>query len=68
MDTVRESHFHNLVASSENIKINLLSILDLPEDLSKLNLIHEDTYINGITADFTLVYDNKIRAIIECKA
>lgn len=28
----------------------------------------EDPYINGITADFTMVEDGKIRAIIECKA
>nr|WP_297708218.1 hypothetical protein [uncultured Butyrivibrio sp.] len=34
----------------------------------ELEYIREDPYINGITADFTLVRDNKIEAIIECKA
>lgn len=67
-DKIRESYFHDLVKSNNSIKQNLLSILGLSDDLSKLNLIHEDRYINGIIADFTLVYNNKIRAIIECKA
>jgi hypothetical protein len=31
-------------------------------------LVHEDKYINGIIADFTLFYDDLVRAIIECKA
>lgn len=30
--------------------------------------IREDPYVNGITADYTLIEDGKIRAIIECKA
>lgn len=67
-DKIRERYFHDLIKSNDKIKQDLLSILNLKEDLSKLNLIHEDRYINGIIADFTLMYDNKIRAIIECKA
>lgn len=67
-DNVREKYFHDLIIKNDNIKFDLLSILNLPNDISKLNLIHEDKYINGITADFTLVYANQIRAIIECKA
>ncbi len=67
-DNVREKYFHDLIIQNDNIKYDLLSILNLPDDLSKLNLIHEDRYINGIIADFTFVYDNEIRAIIECKA
>lgn len=67
-DNIRERYFHDLVLQNENIKSDLLSALNLPSDLNRLRLIHEDTYINGITADFTLVYDNHIRAIIECKA
>jgi hypothetical protein len=68
LDNNREKYFHDLVIKNDNIKSDLLSILDLPNDLSNLSLIHEDKYINGITADFTLVYNNQIRAIIECKA
>ncbi|MCW0511463.1 hypothetical protein [Riemerella anatipestifer] len=67
-DNIREKYFHDLIIKNDNIKSDLLSILNLPDDLTKLNLIHEDKYINGITADFTLVYNNQIRAIIECKA
>lgn len=67
-DNIREKYFHDLVINNQNIQSDLLSALNLPADLSKLKLIHEDRYINNIIADFTLVYDNHIRAIIECKA
>ncbi|WP_309124812.1 hypothetical protein [Helicobacter pylori] len=36
-------------------------------DYKDFKLLREDTYINGITADFTLFEKNKVRAIIECK-
>lgn len=67
-DNIREKYFHDLIIKNDNIKSDLLSILNLPDDLSNLKLIHEDKYLNGITADFTFVYKNEIRAIIECKA
>lgn len=67
-DNIREKYFHDLVIQNPSIQADLLSALNLPSDLSKLQLIHEDRYINGIIADFTLVYDNYIQAIIECKA
>ncbi|WP_019673533.1 hypothetical protein [Psychrobacter lutiphocae] len=67
-EAVRERYFHDLIISNNNIKSDLLSILDLPTSLDALNLIHEDRYLNGIIADFTLVYDNQIEAIIEVKA
>lgn len=68
LDNVREKYFHDLIIENDYIKSNLLSILGLPDDLTCLKLIHEDKFINGITADFTFIYNNKIRAIIECKA
>lgn len=68
VDNIREKYFHDLIIKNDNIKSDLLSILSLPDDLTNLNLIHEDKYINGITADFTFVYNDEIRAIIECKA
>jgi len=67
-DNIREKYFHDLVIKNNDIKFDLLNILNLEDNIHKLNLIHEDKYINGITADFTLVYEDKIRAIIECKA
>lgn len=67
-DKIREKYFHDLIIQRKDIQADLLSALNLPSDLSKLQLIHEDRYINGIIADFTLVYDNYIQAIVECKA
>lgn len=64
----REIKYHDLLIKDDNIKKDLLSILDNDIDLSKLTLLHEDRYINGITADFTCVYDKEIKAIIEVKA
>ncbi|QAR31805.1 hypothetical protein EQP59_05295 [Ornithobacterium rhinotracheale] len=67
-EEIRERYFHDRIIENHSIQSDILSILDLPNDLSLVNFIHEDRYINGIIADFTLVYNNKIRAIIECKA
>ena len=64
----REKKYHDLLIRDDNIKKDILSILESDTDLTKLNLIHEDRYINGITADFTCVYNNEIKAIIEVKA
>ncbi len=66
-DRVREAYIHNLIINEEIIQDDIMNILGIT-DKSLLELIHEDKYINGITADFTLKHDNKIRAIIECKA
>ena len=51
-DNIREKYFHDLIIKNDNIKSDLMSILNLPDDLPNLNLIHEDKYINGITAGF----------------
>lgn len=67
-DNIREKYFHDLIIQRKDIQADLLSALNLPSDLSRMQLIHEDKYINGIIADFTLVYDNHVQAIIECKA
>jgi hypothetical protein len=66
-DRVREAYIHDLIINEEIIQDDIMNILGIT-DKSLLELIHEDKYINGITADFTLKHDNKIRAIIECKA
>jgi hypothetical protein len=64
----REMYYHDLIKKNDNIKKDILSIINSETDLSQLNLIHEDKYINGIYADFTCVYNNQIKAIIEVKA
>lgn len=61
---MRESLVHDIILNSDVAKKNIESILNISEDSV---FIHEDTYINGITADFTVVSNNNIRAIIECK-
>jgi hypothetical protein len=66
-DKLRESYVHDLIINEETIQEDIMNILGL-KDKTLLELIHEDKYINGITADFTLKHNNKIRAIIECKA
>ncbi|MFT2633992.1 hypothetical protein [Helicobacter pylori] len=58
-----EKDFQDLIASSNNIQKDICSVLDYKD----FKLLREDTYINGITADFTLFERNKVRAIIECK-
>lgn len=60
--------YHDLIIQNDNIKKDILSIINSETDLSQLNLIHEDKYINGVYADFTCVYNNQIKAIIEVKA
>jgi hypothetical protein len=66
-DRVREAYVHNLIINEESVQDDIMNILNI-QNKTSFELIHEDKYINGITADFTLKHNNKIRAIIECKA
>jgi hypothetical protein len=63
---MRENKVHDLIINDMAIQYGINNILSISNDTTQY--IHENTYINGITADFTVIYDNKIRAIIECKA
>ena len=65
-DKQRESYIHQLVMNNINIQNDIKAILGFEDEI--FELIHEDRYINGITADFTLLKNKNIRAIIECKA
>ena len=63
---MREKKLHDLIITNNNkIQDGINALLSISNDVQ---YIHEDTYINGITADFTVVSEGKIRAIIECKA
>ncbi len=62
---MRENIVHDLIMQQQDIQYGINSLLSISNNTK---YIHEDTYINGITADFTILEDNKIRAIIECKA
>src|SRR6266487_3200040 len=62
--TMRESEVHDLIIQDEATRNDILKILNKS---LQTKFIHEDQYINGITADFTLLHDVKIVAIMECK-
>ena len=66
-DKRRESFIHDLILNNKDIQGDIFNILNINPN-SDTELLHEHTYINGITADFTILNENKIRAIIECKA
>lgn len=53
------------IADSIVVQEGIANALNIEGETS---FIREDPYINGITADYTLIEDGKIRAIIECKA
>lgn len=60
-----EDQIHDLIVNNEIVQDGIKQALNFSEDLK---FIHEDVYINGITADFTLISDNTIVAIMECKS
>lgn len=61
---LREAEVQTLVKTNKTIQKDIASICNLSDSFT---LKAEDEYINGITADFTVIDDNKIKAIIECK-
>lgn len=62
---LEESAVQDLVNGNSIVQDGIKNILNIEEDVQ---FIPEDPYINGITPDFTLVQDNTIKAIIECKS
>lgn len=60
-----EDKVQELIKSDELVQERIKELLDLN---GEVEFIPEDSYINGITADFTVLQNNKIMAIIECKA
>lgn len=59
-----ENQVHDLILNNVLIQKGFAEILEIEGDFE---LIHEDEYINGIIADFTVINNNKIRSIIEVK-
>ncbi|MEX1013737.1 MAG: hypothetical protein WDZ80_01085 [Candidatus Paceibacterota bacterium] len=62
---MREGLVHDAIMNIGEVQADLRSILNIGDNAQ---FVHEDAYINGIIADFTVLNDQKIRAIIECKA
>lgn len=62
---MEEFKLHNLINSNKSVQEDICKLIGV--DYSKVEFVHEDTYINEITADFTIKEDNLVDAIIECK-
>lgn len=65
MNYISEAEVQERVANNPIVRNGIINTLSLD---NSSDFIREDVYINGITADFTVINDNKISAIIECKA
>jgi len=62
---MEEKELHNLIINNSTIQKYILSLLNIAD--CNYIFIHEDSYPNGMIADFTLKQNNKVHAIIECK-
>lgn len=62
---LEESAVQDLVNENSIVQDGIKNALDITEEVL---FIAEDTYINGIQVDFTLLQGNTIKAIIECKS
>lgn len=60
-----ENDVQDLIEHDATVQEGIKNLLNLVGDVE---FIPEDRFINGITADFTVVQNNTIKAIIECKA
>lgn len=60
----QESEVHTRVINNNTVRDGIMNALGIIGDVK---FIHEDEYINGIVADFSIIANNKIRAIMECK-
>ncbi len=62
---VNEKDFQKLIFENELIKQDIAKLLNIK--MTNFKLVKEDEYINKITADFTVLNNNIVSAIIECK-
>lgn len=62
---MEENELHNLIINDVKVQKYILSLLNIAD--CNYVFIHEDSYPNGLYADFTLKQNNKVHAIIECK-
>lgn len=65
MNYIDEAEVQNRVATENTVQNGILTALNIS---TTVDFIKEDTYINGITADFTIADKESINAIVECKA
>ena len=62
---LEESEVQFRISDNQIVQDGIKNALGIDGDTT---FIREDSYINGITADFTVTIDDEIKAIIECKA
>lgn len=62
---VNEKDFQKLIFENEYIRQDIAKLLNI--EVNNFKLVKEDEYINKITADFTVLNNNVVSAIIECK-
>ena len=60
-----EKTFQDEIYSNTEIQKGICDCIGI--NFSDTKLVREDTYINGITADFTLFQNDSVKAILECK-
>lgn len=65
MDFSLEKNLQDEIYLNQNIQKDICSCLNI--DFDKFEPKKEDTYINGIRADFTFFENKKVKAIVECK-
>lgn len=62
---MEESKLHDLIMNDEGIQKDICEIIGL--DYKDIDYVHEDKYVNEITADFTIKNENLVLGIMECK-
>lgn len=65
MNCISEAEVQERIVSNAAVRDGIINSLSLGDSSQ---FIREDAYINGITADFSVIEDGKITAIIECKS
>ncbi|MWV62691.1 hypothetical protein DCO58_02810 [Helicobacter saguini] len=60
-----EKDLQNEIQTNTSLQKDICSLLDI--DFDKCKFVGEDSYINRITADFSIFENGKIKAIMECK-
>lgn len=60
-----EKIFQDEIKNSISLQKDICLSLNI--DFEETNFIKEDKFINGIVSDFTLMHQNKVKAIMECK-
>lgn len=61
---IQEAEVQSRVHTNSTVRNGIANICNLS---NSFDLKREDEYINGITADFTVIDEEKIKSIIECK-